>query len=134
MVSLGISCRENAPSSRPVQNLAATDSSQFPFPSLPAGVILQNSHRATQAERDAIGNKLNGSIKALTNSDLTIHGSPIQVNIIRADDDAAAAGGGGDATCPAGERAGDAAAGHVTRTTPVSHLCIVMHACRNDCR
>lgn len=91
VVSLGISCRENAPSSRPVQNLAATDSSRPPFPSLPAGVILQNSHRATQAERDAIGNKLNGSIKDLTTSDLTIHGSPIQVNIIRADDDAAAA-------------------------------------------
>ena len=89
-VGMAVSCHENAPAPPPDQAPATTDSPRSPFPTLPAGVILQTSHRATRAEREAIENKLKGTINDLTNSHLVVHGSPIQVNIIHAEDALAA--------------------------------------------
>jgi len=93
LVTVMVSCQDAPPA--PTQQHTSTSTSPTPapeasLPSLPGGVVLQSSYTATTAERASISTKLGGTITALTNSHLTVQGSPIQVNIIRTADATAA--------------------------------------------
>lgn len=50
--------------------------------SLPPGVGVKSSIEVAATQRQAIAQKLGGRIERLTNSVVTVHGSPIQVNVI----------------------------------------------------
>ncbi len=54
------------------------------FHDLPPGIFLPNSTTADGNTTAAIGEKLGGEIKRLTNSELQVFGRPILVNVITA--------------------------------------------------
>jgi len=58
---------------------------------LAPGVFLESSTEVPAARAEAIGNKLGGRIRRLTNSALRVHGCDIRVNAITAADEASAA-------------------------------------------
>ena len=98
LAGLAVSCQDDPPRPTPTtpkHTTAATPTAtvaEASLPWLPAGVVEQSSHTATDAQRSSISTRLGGTITALTNSHLVVHGSPIQVNLIRTiDADAAEA-------------------------------------------
>lgn len=55
---------------------------------LPPGVFVDSSTEVSATQTKAIGQKLGGNIQRLTNSDVRVHGRPIQINVIAAIDEA----------------------------------------------
>jgi hypothetical protein len=58
---------------------------------LPPGLVLEGSTVAPADQLQAIGKKLGGQLERLTNSQLTVHGRGIQVNLLLAADETSAA-------------------------------------------
>ena len=57
---------------------------------LPPGVFVESSVKVNASQTRAIGQKLGGQIRSLTNSKIRIHGKPIQINVIVAADQTSA--------------------------------------------
>ncbi len=58
---------------------------------LPPGLVVDSSTIVPAAQLRAIGQKLGGTIQSLSNSQVRVHGAPIQVNVITAIDEQQAA-------------------------------------------
>lgn len=54
---------------------------------LPVGLVVENTTVVPVAQIQAIGQKLGGKIQRLSNSQVRVHGAPIQVNVITAIDE-----------------------------------------------